>query len=89
VIDGTSFSAPLTVRYISFEFSQTMAPKDIVKQLKSRLDPKGFIPPSKHYAYAAFEAQQGDLNLAEGFDPTIRDNVVLIPSLAYPLMIRP
>ncbi|MBI2602825.1 MAG: S8 family serine peptidase [Deltaproteobacteria bacterium] len=73
VTDGTSFSAPLTVRYISFEFDETTPPQDIVRKLKERLDENRFLPPSKHFRYASYDAQAGDLRLADGnnFDPVI------------------
>ncbi|MBP6219168.1 MAG: S8/S53 family peptidase [Oligoflexales bacterium] len=70
ITDGTSFSAPLTIRYISFEFSEETLPKKIVEELKKRLDPNQFLPPSKHYKYAAYEARSGDLKLADDkFNP--------------------
>lgn len=65
ITDGTSFSAPLTVRYISFEFSEKIAPSSIVSELKKRLNSSKFLPQSKHYRYAAYDAEPWDLHLAK------------------------
>ncbi len=85
ITDGTSFAAPLTVRYLSFEFSEETPMKTLVTELKNRLDGQGFLPKSKHFQYAAWAATKGDLKLAkEMHDLIINDSGPLdtqLPSL--------
>jgi len=62
--NGTSFATPLTVRYANINFSESMKPEEMSKELLARLDSRQFLPPSKHFRYAAFDEGPGQLKLA-------------------------
>ena len=72
ITNGTSFSAPLAIRYMTYEFSEKMPLPELNSKLRSRLDAKLFLPQSKVFQYAAYEAYPHELTLVgEEFDPTI------------------
>jgi hypothetical protein len=56
IAGGTSFSAPLTARYISFEFDRNQTPSEILSKLKKQMDEKRFLVFSEHFRYAAYRA---------------------------------
>ncbi len=73
VINGTSFAAPLTVRYISMEFHPREDPLHIRSELEKRLDAQHFLVFDKQSEYAEYKGPHMFFLREEAFDPTMEE----------------